>query len=96
LIFQSGSIVEKLDFEFFDFLVSFLIVFWSRLPAKMSHLKTYHIFPDKWVKNWTESELNNARLTLKAYVTNRETELSIREVSTKFFHFRDVSKGRKP
>jgi len=50
----------------------------------MSHLKTYRIFPDKWEKNWTKDELLDGRLTLKSYVTNKETELSIREVSKIF------------
>lgn len=47
----------------------------------MAHLRTYNIFPDKWIKNFTQTELNNARLTLKAYITNKETELGIKEVS---------------
>jgi len=52
----------------------------------MAHLRTYNIFPDKWIKNFTQTELNNARLTLKAYITNKETELGIKEVSIfKFF-----------
>jgi len=46
----------------------------------MSHLKTYDIFPDKWEKSMTDVDLNNARLSLKSYVTNKNTELGIREV----------------
>lgn len=56
----------------------------------MAHLRTYKIFPDDWDKNWSTRELNNARLILKSYVTNKETELGIREVST-FFTIRVVS-----
>jgi len=47
----------------------------------MSHLRTYKIFPDNWAKDWSTRDLNNARLALKSYVTNKETELGIREVS---------------
>jgi len=48
----------------------------------MVHLRTYKIFPDEWDKNWSTRELNNVRLIMKSYVTNKETELGIREVST--------------
>jgi len=47
----------------------------------MSHLKLYKYFPDKWEKTMTDVDLNNARLSLKSYVTNKQTELGIREVA---------------
>jgi len=70
----------------------------------MSHLKTYNIFPDKWAKNWTKDDLNDARLSLKAYITNKDTELGIKEVSSDFYYFFEqfglyktkVSEGRMP
>jgi len=46
----------------------------------MAHLKTYDIFPDKWEKSMNDVDLNNARLNLKSYVANKNTELGIREV----------------
>jgi len=44
-----------LDFEFFGFLSLDSTYF----RDTMAHLKTYNIFPDKWQKSWTASELNN-------------------------------------
>jgi len=62
----------------------------------MSHLRSYRIFPDKWAKTWTTNELNNARLSLKAYITNKETELGIREVRKVSFLIWCNFKGRMP
>jgi len=47
----------------------------------MSHIKKYKIFPDKWEKSWSERQLSDARLQLKSYVTTKDTELGIKEVS---------------
>jgi len=57
----------------------------------MSHIKKYKIFPDKWEKAWSERQLSDARLQLKSYVTSKDIELGIKEVSTFLFFTKPCS-----
>jgi len=61
----------------------------------MAHLKTYDIFPDKWEKSMNDVDLNNARLSLKSYVANKNTELGIREVIITYISLRRVAEVEK-